>query len=89
MDEEHTAYLPLFTLPRYNAESVATTQIKKAAMSLNLSGIVVALPTPFSQTGEIAHEELVNNLQQWNQTDVLGYLLLGSTGEFPPTPCIS
>lgn len=41
------------------------------------------MPTPFSQTGEIAHEELVNNLQQWNQTDVLGYLLLGSTGEFP------
>lgn len=52
-------------------------------MTLNLSGIVAALPTPFGQTGEIAHDKLVGNLQQWNQTDLLGYLILGSTGEFP------
>ncbi len=52
-------------------------------MSLNLSGIVAALPTPFNQSGEIAHEQLVNNLQEWNKTDLLGYLILGSTGEFP------
>ena len=52
-------------------------------MSLNLSGIVAALPTPFNQSCEIAHEELVSNLQEWNKTDLLGYLILGSTGEFP------
>ena len=52
-------------------------------MSLNLSGIVAALPTPFNQSGEIAHEQLVNNMQEWNKTDLLGYLILGSTGEFP------
>lgn len=73
----------LLVLHRYNADSVATTQIKKAAMSLNLSGIVAALPTPFDQSGEIAHEKLVENLRQWNQTDLIGYLMLGSTGEFP------
>ena len=52
-------------------------------MSLNLSGIVAALPTPFNQSGEIAHEQLVNNMHEWNKTDLLGYLILGSTGEFP------
>ena len=52
-------------------------------MSLNLSGIVAALPTPFDQTGEVAHNQLVSNLQEWNKTDLLGYLTLGSTGEFP------
>lgn len=52
-------------------------------MTLNLSGIVAALPTPFEPSGEIAHEKLVSNLHHWNQTDLLGYLILGSTGEFP------
>lgn len=52
-------------------------------MSLNLSGIIAALPTPFDQFGEIAHEKMVSNLQEWNKTDLLGYLMLGSTGEFP------
>lgn len=56
---------------------------KKAAMSLNLSGIVTAVPTPFGQDGEIAHNQLVSNMQIWNQTDLRGYLILGSTGEFP------
>lgn len=52
-------------------------------MSLNLNGIIAALPTPFSHDGEIDHENLKRNLEQWNRTDLLGYLILGSTGEFP------
>jgi 4-hydroxy-2-oxoglutarate aldolase len=52
-------------------------------MSLNLSGIIAAIPTPFGQDGEVAHEKLKQNLQYWNQTEMLGYLALGSTGEFP------
>jgi 4-hydroxy-2-oxoglutarate aldolase len=52
-------------------------------MSLNLNGIIVAVPTPFDRGGEVAHDKLVRNLEQWNQTDLLGYLILGSTGEFP------
>jgi 4-hydroxy-2-oxoglutarate aldolase len=75
--------LLLFPARRYNADSIATTQIKKACMSLNLSGIVAAVPTPFDQSGEIAHEKLVENIQHWNKTDLIGYLILGSTGEFP------
>ena len=52
-------------------------------MSLNLSGIIVAVPTPFNREGEIDHLKLAENLRVWNQTDVRGYLILGSTGEFP------
>jgi 4-hydroxy-2-oxoglutarate aldolase len=52
-------------------------------MELNLNGIIIAVPTPFNSEGEISHSELRRNLEQWNKTDVLGYLILGSTGEFP------
>src|SRR5262245_22165174 len=52
-------------------------------MSLNLNGIIAAVPTPFDHQVEVAHEKLVSNLERWNQTDLLGYLILGSTGEFP------
>ena len=52
-------------------------------MSLNLDGIIAALPTPFNYDGEVDHEKLKSNLNHWNQTDLLGYLILGSTSEFP------
>jgi len=52
-------------------------------MSLNLNGIIAAVPTPFNSEGEVAHDKLVSNLERWNQTGLLGYLILGSTGEFP------
>jgi 4-hydroxy-2-oxoglutarate aldolase len=52
-------------------------------MSLNLNGIIAAVPTPFDEDGNVAHEQLINNLRKWNGTDLLGYLILGSTGEFP------
>src|SRR5215510_55788 len=52
-------------------------------MSLNLNGIIAALPTPFDYDGEVAHDKLRSNIEHWNQTDLLGYLILGSTGEFP------
>src|SRR5215831_11959249 len=52
-------------------------------MSLNLNGIIAALPTPFGQDGEVDHEKLKSNLEHWNQTNLMGYLILGSTGEFP------
>lgn len=52
-------------------------------MSLNLNGIIAALPTPFGYDGEVDHEKLRHNVEKLNQTDLLGYLILGSTGEFP------
>lgn len=52
-------------------------------MAFNLNGIIAALPTPFNAAGEVDHERLRSNLAAWNETDLLGYLILGSTGEFP------
>jgi 4-hydroxy-2-oxoglutarate aldolase len=52
-------------------------------MALNLNGVIAALPTPFGYDGEVDHEQLKNNLAHWNRSDVIGYLPLGSTGEFP------
>lgn len=52
-------------------------------MSLNLNGIIAALPTPFGHDGEVDHDKLRGNVEKWNQTDLIGYLILGSTGEFP------
>ncbi|MGE0127754.1 MAG: dihydrodipicolinate synthase family protein [Blastocatellales bacterium] len=52
-------------------------------MSLNLNGIIAAIPTPFGHDGEVDHDKLKSNFEHWNQTDLTGYLILGSTGEFP------
>ena len=52
-------------------------------MSLNLNGIIAALPTPFGHDGEVDHDKLKSNIEHWNKTDLRGYLILGSTGEFP------
>ena len=52
-------------------------------MSINLNGIIAAIPPPFGHDGEVDHEKLKTNLEHWNQTDLTGYLILGSTGEFP------
>ena len=51
-------------------------------MSLNLNGIIAALPTPFGYDGEVDREQLRRNVEKWNLTDLHGYLILGSTGEF-------
>ena len=52
-------------------------------MSIDLKGIIAAVPTPFATTGEIATDKLASNLEHWNRSDLRGYLILGSTGEFP------
>ena len=52
-------------------------------MSLNLQGVFAALTTPFNQQGEIDHDELRRNIEHYNETDLRGYVALGSTGEFP------
>lgn len=47
-----------------------------------LTGVFIPVPTPFR--GEaVAPERLKANLRRWNQTGLAGYVVLGSTGEFP------
>jgi 4-hydroxy-2-oxoglutarate aldolase len=45
-------------------------------------GVFIPVPTPF-RGEEVATDRLRANLLRWNQTDLAGYVLLGSTGEFP------
>ena len=48
---------------------------------LSLSGVIAPIPTPFDAAGEIQFEALAQNLQRWNQSDLRGYVVLGSNGE--------
>ena len=47
-----------------------------------LEGVFIPVPTPF-RADEVAGDRLKANLERWNQTDLAGYVVLGSTGEFP------
>ena len=47
-----------------------------------LDGVFIPVPTPF-RGGEVAYDRLQENLVRWNETPLRGYVLLGSTGEFP------
>lgn len=50
-------------------------------MSIQLNGIIPALTTPFDDRGGLALERLRANIARYNQTGLLGYLAVGSTGE--------
>ncbi len=48
----------------------------------DVKGVFIPVPTPFR--GEaVATDRLKANLDRWNQTGLNGYVMLGSTGEFP------
>jgi 4-hydroxy-2-oxoglutarate aldolase len=47
----------------------------------NLRGILLPFTTPFTQTEELDKEGLRRNIRKWNPTGILGYVVLGSTGE--------
>jgi dihydrodipicolinate synthase/N-acetylneuraminate lyase len=48
----------------------------------NLEGVYIPVPTPF-RGEDVAVERLGDNLRRWNATALSGYVVLGSTGEFP------
>jgi 4-hydroxy-2-oxoglutarate aldolase len=50
-------------------------------MTINLSGILLPITTPFTANEDFDAEALVINLTKWNATGVNGYVVLGSTGE--------
>jgi 4-hydroxy-2-oxoglutarate aldolase len=47
----------------------------------DLRGILLPSTTPFDIKGQILLSELRSNIEKWSQTGVVGYALLGSTGE--------
>jgi 4-hydroxy-2-oxoglutarate aldolase len=50
-------------------------------MAINLSGILLPITSPFTDGEDFDAEALVRNLTKWNDTGVIGYVVLGSTGE--------
>src|SRR5215204_2165449 len=47
----------------------------------NLTGILLPVPTPFTADSYPAFDELALNLSNWTTKGVVGYVVLGSTGE--------
>jgi 4-hydroxy-2-oxoglutarate aldolase len=45
------------------------------------SGVFAALTTPYAHDGSVSLPDLKHNVQQYNQTDLAGYVAVGSTGE--------
>ncbi len=45
------------------------------------SGVFAALTTPFAHDGSVSFPDLKHNVHRYNQTDLAGYVALGSTGE--------
>jgi 4-hydroxy-2-oxoglutarate aldolase len=48
---------------------------------MELSGIFPALTTPYAADGSVSLSDLKHNILLYNQTDLAGYVALGSTGE--------
>ena len=48
---------------------------------MDFNGILLPVTTPFTQDGQLALDALRSNLSRWNKSGVIGYVLLGSTGE--------
>jgi len=48
----------------------------------SLDGVFIPVSTPF-KGDDVAPERLQANLRRWNETALAGYVVLGSTGEFP------
>ncbi len=48
----------------------------------DFEGVLIPVTTPF-RGDEVAVDGLRANLERWNQTALAGYVVLGSTGEFP------
>jgi 4-hydroxy-2-oxoglutarate aldolase len=48
---------------------------------MNLSGVYPALTTPFAADGSVSRADLKHNISKYNETDLAGYVAVGSTGE--------
>jgi 4-hydroxy-2-oxoglutarate aldolase len=48
---------------------------------MKLEGIFPPVTTPFDDNGCIEHNHLTENIERWNETEISGYLILGSNGE--------
>ena len=59
----------------------ANVRYNPARMTINLSGLLLPITTPFTPNEDIDVTGLKANLNRWNATAISGYVVLGSTGE--------
>jgi 4-hydroxy-2-oxoglutarate aldolase len=50
-------------------------------MPINLNGLLLPITTPFTNEEAIDFDGLTSNIEKWNASGVMGYVVLGSTGE--------
>ena len=48
---------------------------------MKIKGVFPPVTTPFDDNGCIEHNHLTGNIERWNETEISGYLMLGSNGE--------
>ncbi len=53
-----------------------------ATTNVSLRGVFTPIVTSFDGEGAVAHDKMALNLERWNQTDLKGYIVLGSNGEW-------
>ena len=54
---------------------------KAQSSVVNLRGILLPFTTPFDSTGNLDLQGLRENIRKWNGSGIVGYVVLGSTGE--------
>jgi 4-hydroxy-2-oxoglutarate aldolase len=48
---------------------------------INLKGILLPTTTPFDSSGRISKSAITSNIKEWSARGVIGFVVLGSTGE--------
>ena len=48
---------------------------------MEIEGVFPPVTTPFDDNGCIVYDQLAENIRRWNETDISGYLILGSNSE--------
>ena len=48
---------------------------------MEIEGVLPPVTTPFDDNGCIVYDQLAENVKRWNETDISGYLILGSNSE--------
>jgi 4-hydroxy-tetrahydrodipicolinate synthase len=59
----------------------STAKADSAIRSRDLRGLLLPFTTPFKTNEDIDEDGLRSNLRKWNTSGIVGYVVLGSTGE--------
>ena len=56
--------------------------VQKVCKGYDFSGVYSPITTPFNQDESIAWDKLESNIKKMNSSNLKGYVVQGSTGEF-------